>query len=87
MVIPKSAFKAPKWPLEPLYVSLVYSYWLWSILLFIKKNCQTRCFEKILENLTKISDFSLYCPHLPHHEAESTYSNGPKDYQTYVSIQ
>ena len=52
-----------------------------------KKNCQTPCFEKILENLTKISDFSLYCPHLPHHEAESTYSNGPKDCQTYVSIQ
>ena len=26
MVIPRSAFKAPKWPLEPLYVSLVYSY-------------------------------------------------------------
>ena len=87
MVIPKSGFQASKWPLEPLFVSLVYSYWVRSILLFIKKICQTRCFEKILENLTKISDFSLYCPHLPHHEAESTYSNGPKDCQTYVSIQ
>ena len=87
MVIPKSAFRAPKWPLEPLYVSLVYSYCVWSILLFIKENCETRCFEKILENLTKISDFSLYCPHLPHHEAESTYSNGPKDCQTYVGKQ
>ena len=87
MVIPKSAFRIPKWPLEPLYVSLVYSYCVWSILLFIKKICQTRCFEKILENFNKFSDFSLYCPYLRHHEAESTYLNGPKDYQTYVSIQ
>ena len=87
MVIPKSAFKAPEWPLEPFYVSLVYFYWVWSIHLFINFSCQTRCFEKILENLTKISDFSLYCPYFPHHEAESTYSNGPKDCQTYVSIQ
>ena len=87
MVIPKSGFKAPKWPLKPLYVSLVYSYWFWSILLSIKIFCQTPCFEKNLENLTKILDFSLYCPQLQHHEAESTYSNGPKDCQTYVSIQ
>ena len=37
IVIPKSASRAPKWPLEPLYVSLVYCYWVWGILLFIKK--------------------------------------------------